>query len=66
MKSIICLAVATALVGTLVGCEPTYNDRYGYRYDTAPSGYGYGYGYPSSRTYQSRDDYYRHYNGIGG
>ena len=29
-------------------------------------GYGYGYGYPSSRTYQSRDDYYRHYNGIGG
>ena len=63
MKSTICLIVATMLVGTLVGCEPVYYDRQ-YRPAYSSTAYGYGYGYPSSSTYYSRGDYYRHYNGI--
>jgi hypothetical protein len=68
MKSTISLIVATMLVGTLVGCEPAYYDRHENRSAYPSSGYGYGsgYGYYPSRNYNSRGDYYRHYNGIDG
>jgi hypothetical protein len=57
------------LVGTLVGCEPVYYDRQNRSaYPSSGYGYGYGsgYGYYPSRNYNSRGDYYRHYNGIDG
>jgi hypothetical protein len=62
MKTIICLIVATAFAGLLVGCEPTYYNRHETRSAYPSSSYGYGYGYYPSNTYYSRDSYYRHYN----
>jgi hypothetical protein len=61
MKSIICLVAATLLTAGLAGCA--YEDHQEY----ARSGYYTNdYGYSPDRQYQSRGDYYRHYNGIDG
>jgi hypothetical protein len=62
MKHVIHLVVAAAFAGTLAGCETAYYERTQYASGYVPSDYGY---YPS-RTYSSRWDYYRHYNGIDG
>jgi len=64
MRSAIWLILATGLVGALVGCEPVYYD--GHEKRSAYPWPGHGYSYHPSRTYYSRGDYYRHYNGIDG
>jgi len=69
MRSIIFLALATTLAGSLSGCEPYQNRQYG-AYQTQTGGGYYNqsnYAQPyASRPYSSHDDYYRHYNGIDG
>ncbi len=62
MKRVIFLVVAATFAGTLAGCETAYYERTQYASGYVPADYGY---YPS-RTYNSRWDYYRHYNGIDG
>ena len=70
MKSVIFLALATALMGALAGCEPYGNPEYAaYQRHTDEGFYNrdaYAQPYTPARTYYSRDDYYRHYNGIDG
>ncbi len=61
MRSIICLAVATLLTAGVSACS--YEEHHEY----ARAGYDNSdYGYYPERHYQSRGDYYRHYNGIDG
>ncbi len=60
MKSIICLVVATMLMAGLAGCAYEQHTEY------ARAGYTNDYGYSTGKHYQSRGDYYRHYNGIDG
>jgi hypothetical protein len=62
MKRVICLLFATAFAGTLVGCENSYYERRQYPNGYVPADYGYAPG----RNYNTRSDYYRHYNGIDG
>jgi hypothetical protein len=62
MKNVIFLVLATTLAGALSGCGVTYEERTAYRADPAY----YAEPYVPARTYYSRDDYYRHYNGIDG
>ena len=60
MRSIICLAVAMLLTAGVSAC--TYEEHHEY----ARAGYYNDYGYFPERHYESRGDYYRHYNGIDG
>jgi hypothetical protein len=60
MKSVICLAVATLLAASLGACS------YEEHHDYARAGYSNDYGYYPQKHYDSRGDYYRHYNGIDG
>jgi len=81
MKTILALALATTLAGTLSACGVAYEDRQTayaaehrqvryyseptqVRYYSEPAYYQPAY-FPE-RTYSSRYDYYRHYNGIDG
>ena len=71
MKTVIFLALATTLAGTLAGCGVSYEDRQyaAYQRHTDEGFYdriAYAQPYTPARTYYSRDDYYRHYNGIDG
>jgi hypothetical protein len=65
MKTVIFLALATALTGALSGCTPYGDSRYAAYQRHTDEGF---YTPPSApqRSYYSRDDYYRHYNGIDG
>jgi hypothetical protein len=72
MKTVIFLALATTLAGTLAGCGVSYEDRQYAAYQRHTdegfydrSYYAVPYG-GTQRVYYSRDDYYRHYNGIDG
>ena len=61
MRSIICIAVATLLTAGVSACSyEEHRDSGRAAYYNSDSGY-----YPE-RHYQSRSDYYRHYNGIDG
>jgi len=71
MKSVIFLVLATTLAGTLGGCGYSYEDRQYAAYQTrTDEGFYdrsyYAEPYTPARTYSSRYDYYRHYNGIDG
>lgn len=66
MKGITCLILAVLLGGVLDGCSVSTTET-----ATRPAAqYAYyvpaEHGYYSTRTYHSRSDYYRHYNGIDG
>ena len=60
MRSIICLAVAMLLTAGVSACSYEQHDYARAGYYNSDAGY-----YPE-RHYQSRGDYYRHYNGIDG
>jgi hypothetical protein len=65
MKTVIFLVVATALGGALSACAPYGDSRYAAYQRHTDEGF---YTPPTApqRSYYSRDDYYRHYNGIDG
>ena len=67
MKGIGCLTLAVLFAGVLGGCSVSTTETAA---RPAPPQYAYyvpaEHGYYSTRTYHSRSDYYRHYNGIDG
>ena len=52
MKRVICLIVAAAFAGTLVGCDYGYSEHRQYPNGYVPADYGYSPG----RNYDSRSD----------
>jgi hypothetical protein len=65
MKTAIFLVLATSLTAVLSGCAPYGNSEYAAYQRHTDEGF---YTPPSTppRSYYSRDDYYRRYNGIDG